>query len=273
LRHFVQTAVNEVFDWDSKLVTTLKMLVFKPGQLSKDYLEGRRVAHIHPVRLYIVISALFIVIGSGSILRSEFQLNIAESGIQTSALREATENVRQNHPGLSKQELEDLAKAQSMKSNPRLRKYLRQIRQRLDGRYRQFDDLLSSNVRILSPVTALILPLFLMLVFKRNHLYYVQHLTFSIHYFCFSFVVSMVAAILIISLTAMDLQAWVTLVAALQMGVLIFYFHRANRRVYAQAGGASWWRTLGALSFIFVLNMAIKAAAVGMSYSHLRGPQ
>jgi len=81
----------------------------------------------------------------------------------------------------------------------------------------------------------------------------------------------MVAAILITSLIAMNLQAWVTLVAALQMGVLIFYFHRANRCVYAQAGGASWWRTLAVLSFIFVLNQGITAIAIGMAYSHLSG--
>ena len=44
---------------DGKIVQTLKVLVTKPGMLTKEFLEGRRARYISPFRLYLTISVVF----------------------------------------------------------------------------------------------------------------------------------------------------------------------------------------------------------------------
>jgi hypothetical protein len=48
-----------ILNYDSALVKTMTRLFGAPGKLSADYLKGQRARYIHPVRLYLFISALF----------------------------------------------------------------------------------------------------------------------------------------------------------------------------------------------------------------------
>ncbi|MGH2642902.1 MAG: DUF3667 domain-containing protein [Chitinophagaceae bacterium] len=47
--------------FDSKFFTTIKDLVIHPGFLTKEYLAGRRMRYLHPIRMYIFISFLFFI--------------------------------------------------------------------------------------------------------------------------------------------------------------------------------------------------------------------
>ena len=55
-------ALHEMLDIDGRLAKTLKMLLFSPGRLSKEYTEGRRMCYSPPLRMYLVISLLFFVV-------------------------------------------------------------------------------------------------------------------------------------------------------------------------------------------------------------------
>ena len=44
---------------EGALASTMRLLLLRPGQLSADYLGGRRTRHIQPLRLYLTISILF----------------------------------------------------------------------------------------------------------------------------------------------------------------------------------------------------------------------
>ena len=57
-------ALHEMLDIDGRLATTLKILLFSPGRLSKEFVEGRRIRYTPPLRMYLVISLLFFVIVS-----------------------------------------------------------------------------------------------------------------------------------------------------------------------------------------------------------------
>ncbi|TAM97673.1 MAG: DUF3667 domain-containing protein [Chitinophagaceae bacterium] len=47
--------------FDSKFFTTIKDLVIHPGFLTTQYLEGKRMRYLHPIRMYIFISFLFFI--------------------------------------------------------------------------------------------------------------------------------------------------------------------------------------------------------------------
>jgi len=52
----------DITHFDSKFFDSLRYLLFKPGFLSKEYIKGRRVSYLHPVRMYVFTSAIFFLI-------------------------------------------------------------------------------------------------------------------------------------------------------------------------------------------------------------------
>ena len=59
LKYILGQFVEDLFNWDSKFFTTIKKLALKPGFLSKEYVDGRRVSYVPPIRIYIVLSVVF----------------------------------------------------------------------------------------------------------------------------------------------------------------------------------------------------------------------
>jgi hypothetical protein len=55
---------SEFLNFDSKLFVTLKVLALKPGYLTKEYIEGRRIRYLAPVRLFVLLSALMLLTSS-----------------------------------------------------------------------------------------------------------------------------------------------------------------------------------------------------------------
>ena len=53
---------NDITHFDGKFFTTLKDLLFKPGFLSAEYMKGRRMSYLNPVRMYVFTSAIFFLI-------------------------------------------------------------------------------------------------------------------------------------------------------------------------------------------------------------------
>ncbi|MBK7556431.1 MAG: DUF3667 domain-containing protein [Flavobacteriales bacterium] len=56
---FLYEFVENLTHFDTKLWNTLKVIFTKPGQLTKDYVEGKRARYVHPARFYIFTSVLF----------------------------------------------------------------------------------------------------------------------------------------------------------------------------------------------------------------------
>ena len=60
-------AVSDYFHFDHQFFHTLKPLFFSPGKLTNEYMAGRRVQYLHPVKMYIFISLVyFVLLFSGS---------------------------------------------------------------------------------------------------------------------------------------------------------------------------------------------------------------
>jgi hypothetical protein len=60
--HMINHAVSDYFHFDYQFFHTLKPLFAKPGKLTVDYLAGRRMQYLHPVKMYIFISLIFFVL-------------------------------------------------------------------------------------------------------------------------------------------------------------------------------------------------------------------
>lgn len=65
VRHFgllLRDIIHDVFEMDSRLVRTLKPLLFRPGFLTVEYFAGRRQRYVPPLRLYVISSLLFFLL-------------------------------------------------------------------------------------------------------------------------------------------------------------------------------------------------------------------
>lgn len=62
LWELTRDAFGDMFELDSRLWRTLIPLLLRPGQLTRDYLEGRRARYMPPFRMYLVLSVVFFVV-------------------------------------------------------------------------------------------------------------------------------------------------------------------------------------------------------------------
>jgi len=57
-KHFVY----DIFHFDGKFFDTLKYLLFKPGAVAKEYVKGKRLKYLDPIRMYLFTSAVFFLL-------------------------------------------------------------------------------------------------------------------------------------------------------------------------------------------------------------------
>jgi hypothetical protein len=63
VRTFARAALGHVTNYDGRLLSTLKKLFLRPGQLARDHFEGRRAQHLDPFRIFVLsnLAAWFVI--------------------------------------------------------------------------------------------------------------------------------------------------------------------------------------------------------------------
>lgn len=113
IRHFFE----DITHYDGKFLSTLKLLLTKPGFLPTEYLRGRRASYLHPIRLYVFTSAFFFLIFFTFYQKDESDVKVGSSA--TKLMKELTE---------SKKELENtLADKNSKKDSVELKNELAKV--------------------------------------------------------------------------------------------------------------------------------------------------
>ncbi|HEX3935777.1 MAG TPA: DUF3667 domain-containing protein [Puia sp.] len=57
--HLIGHFFEDLTHFDGKFFVTVKDLIFRPGFLTREYVAGRRMTYLNPIRMYIFVSALF----------------------------------------------------------------------------------------------------------------------------------------------------------------------------------------------------------------------
>src|SRR5213075_313497 len=58
-RHVIVDVLDSFLNWDSKFFATIGLLIVKPWRLTNEFLSGKRVRYVNPLRLYLLASILF----------------------------------------------------------------------------------------------------------------------------------------------------------------------------------------------------------------------
>ena len=231
LWQFIQEFLEEFIRFDSKLIRTLWPLVRRPGFLTQEWVAGKRVRYITPLRLYVTLSAvcfLAISIKSHYVMggQSDFKVNLNQPKVSTPT---------------------------KVKVSPEDSAFESLLKRKLGSPSQADGKELSEKFMSLIPTTNFILmPIFagiFQLLYIRRKRFYVEHLVFVLHYYSFAFLVTTFTSLLPIKLLSVFGVLWV-------MG----YLPVAMVRNYGQG----WLKTLlkvGIFGFLYAIVLAIAVLA------------
>ncbi|MFK8017545.1 MAG: DUF4286 family protein [Gammaproteobacteria bacterium] len=64
LWELLRDVFEDAFSWDSRVWRSLRPLLFQPGKLTSEYLDGRRMYYTPPLRMYLVLSIAFFLLST-----------------------------------------------------------------------------------------------------------------------------------------------------------------------------------------------------------------
>jgi len=246
LSEFVHEFVGHYVALEGALWRTLKLLLFKPGQLTREYLEGRRRRYVLPLRIYLTASFLFFLIVK--LLPSAVDQAAVDSATRLPA-QQAAQAIRESAASAPAEAgvpalvlLHDTGcGAASAPACNAFERSLYRIGERFRSDPRRFVERMSSRFSASVPYAVfLMLPAFagiVALVYRRRGRTYGEHFVFSLHLHAFWFLALL--AMMLLPVSGSDLVA----LAVPVHGVL------ALRTVY----GGRWGATLGRAALVSVL--------------------
>jgi len=273
LRRMLMEVMEDQLSVNSALPRTLGSLVFRPGHLTREYVQGRIVRYIPPFRLYLVSSLLFFVILPFIADPSQIQTEV-EKGMRgdTVALGAgaSTPTRRSDTAAAPRRAVDDDEGGNNFSMNlgftdtTRVPQLLRPLNRRLQrGEERlnnmppgeairtlvaAFEENAPTGVFLMMPLFAFILKL----LYVRRKRFYVEHFVFALHVHSFAFLMFSLMLVLRVEWLNWTMGAW-----------FILALYLAMKRVYGQG----WFRTLVKFAilswaYFFILMVGVLATSI-----------
>jgi hypothetical protein len=236
LRDFSHEYFQNFVTLEGRLWRSLWLLVSQPGQLTLEFIAGRRRRYVRPIPLYLSLSFLLFVLLTLTPPTSLFQFDDAGTGAAapvannagqtTQRTTSATPTANDKLPTLEKVELQ-LDLPQWLK--PLGKRYYKAIEQLTEDPHGVSQRLLPAVLAKLPYAVFMLVPLFALntrLLYWRRNRVYAQHFLFALHLHAFVFLTFLVGQGLVAD----------TLATALFWSWLI-YLTLALRRMF----GGRWW--------------------------------
>lgn len=267
--HFIGDLFGSVFALDIRLIRSIPILLLKPGRLSDEYIDGKRVSHVPPFRLYFFSSLIFFFLigwqtrsalnrvnGDEAGLTAADSLHAPASLLQVQLNNDSIKAISNLGGGLGlirevRQEIRQQLADSSFPAREKLRK------QRNLKTLENPELLISKIYQYVSWSFFLLMPLFafiLYVVFRKKRRYYAEHLVYSVNLHTFFFMIAIVAVLLSIVFPAL----------LSKVGGLIFLF----TVVYSILGIRNFYHTrwisalLSSIGIFFIYMMCVTAILV-----------
>ena len=274
LWELLRDAFGDLLELDSRLWRTLVPLVIKPGKLTHDYLQGRRVRYMPPFRMYLVLSLLFFLVAffdpreslgifyepqtaeeeaareqeEKARMADEARRDLVAEGIIAGSPEEAAEtdaapddglNIKINGDGPAEADCQidefSINGPEWLKRRLTPERLVKICEDMKKDNGRQFVRNLYDNIPIALIVLLPIMAFVLKLLYPLSRRYYVEHLLFFVHFHAFLFLI-LTLQILIGRLNALvpTPEAVGILIIVAASFYVPVYLFVAMRRVYGQ---------------------------------------
>ncbi|MGX7666261.1 DUF3667 domain-containing protein [Flavobacterium pedocola] len=264
--HFLEDLIH----YDSGFWKTMKYLLFRPARLTREYLSGKRMAYVAPVKLYIFISFITFFL-SGFFMGNPMDLkatNKNNEAITNTDTLSAFFNKRQSGLFTEYKTVHELDSVQATlpadkKLNPVNYWFAKKItkvnehntpNQILSKFFVSFKQNLPKVLFLFMPVFAFWLWIF----HGKKRWYYFDHGIFTLHYF--SFLLLSTGLLMIID-ASMDYlgSKFFLVIKGITIAVYflwsIFYFYKAHKRMYGESKFVSFVKgsLLIFINWLFIL--------------------
>jgi hypothetical protein len=245
IRHLFRESFLDYFHIDSAFHKSIVPLIFRPGYLTVEYLNGRRASYVQPFKMFLVVSLIYFLLGS---IEMPQLLKPAEETVKKAETPWTIDSVNMtSNPNELNLTIQD--KKYEFGPPDTLRKYIRKYGLNVYVRYKyptegrfsrylikkvmliklaekSFDEILRHNasklIFLLIPVAAL---LFKLIYLKQKRLYY-DHLIFSLHFHTVVFLLFIVFQLIAILYPVPML---------VQVSLILLYLFFAMKRMYSQS--------------------------------------
>lgn len=226
-RQLVSQLVEDVFSLDSRLARTVGPLLIRPGLVTREYLAGRRMAYVPPVRAYLIAAFVFFGLFTLFPSRTPVYVFYEDTPEALAARGRGGSQVTFSLPRESRIFPEQY----------------REAAERAVANPRQFASAVYAGIPraffVLLPVFAVLLELF-----YRKQGYYIEHLVFTLYYHAFLF--TMFSVVFLVSRTAAWVPGWITApIGFAVLGWSFAYLPIALRRVYGGSRGMTALKVVG----------------------------
>ena len=250
--HLIMHFIEDLTHFDGKLWKTLKLLLFKPAKLTQLYMDGERAKYIHPIRMYLFISAIFFFfIFSGKAperpdikkmppkaVSPKLKSNEKEGSLHI-VLNEDTAQYKTIAAYDSAQQKLTVNKKDNWLESSIIKKSIALNAKYENDKFKIFQALIEQFQHYFSRMLYISLPLFALFLWalyrrNKNH-YFVDHLIFSIHIYCAFFII--LFALKLINLTTEYIfhkspSGWA---AGITTVLMFYYLYKALRNHFNQS--------------------------------------
>jgi ribosomal protein L32 len=294
-RHVILDILDSFLNWDSKFVASIGLLLTTPWRLTNEFLSGKRVRHVNPLRLYLLASILFffvvnywtkdIRVDSNRQLspkdRAELNADLNKEDLPPEA-RAAIENAlrgaspapspatsappqstpaAQSTPGAEPEPTQP-AFFQSGKPTTPFEKWIEaKAKEKFGEHGTKFGIFIHTLISNLPYMMLCCIPLFalvLKMLYIRRKIFYIDHLVYALHIHAFVYLATMLLVLATIGLSRSvpgALGGWIIAVLWTTFAVQIFL---SIRRVYRQNWFVSIFKFFfGGFIYLVVLSLGL----------------
>jgi hypothetical protein len=183
LGEFIQQFAGNYIAAEGAFWRTLKLLLFRPGAITREYLDGRRRRYVLPLRLYLTVSVLVLLLVK---LGVNVDVNTVNRDFPTEMPRHLEFNMGIWHAGLRDGTFfcEGLPQSLCKRIQKRIDIAPSQIVSEVSGWAERFVAHLGGAMFLLMPSFAM----WMLLVYRNRRLHYTEHLVFALHLHTFWFI-------------------------------------------------------------------------------------
>jgi hypothetical protein len=275
--HLLSHFFSDITHFDGKFFTSLKDLISKPGFLSREYMFGRRVKYLNPIRMYLFTSFIFFLVFFSFFRVDESIVKIRVNSINLDnidsvELKQLSEEINNGVPLTkeqirkrydstaisfaaekykSKKEYDSLLKTGQVKDNWIKRMFAYKGIE-LNEKYRNnksrgIAEIIGKIQHTIPQMLFVLLPLFALLLkllyIRRKNFYYTDHAVFTIHFYIFIFL-AMLPIFALIKIQGNTGANWINYVNLVLIAGIFFYLYKAMRNFYKQSRGKTVFKYL-----------------------------
>lgn len=260
MRELAGDAFSELSGWDGKLADTFRTLLRMPGELTRQWIEGRRASFISPIRLYLTASLLYFVVAAAAPnLRpvtagsdaGGLNLTLTKDGKASRVSDEVNKAIATNQPLTGAERDSALAEIATAPAifRPMFRRAIDEPAAFKNAVRRAMPNVFLALI----PVLGLVLALF----YRRRH--FPEHLFFAIHLASFLFIARTLGNLMLFTHSV-----WVAGIAqVLMLGWIVAYGVIALRRVY---GGSVPMTILKGIAICFLYAIIALPVIAGVAF-------